>query len=101
LSRQSGVKGVTELLHIVTDPKDKRGARGCPRVPCRARHGIRSSWARCKFITSASGPFELSGGIGRLAPAEVRVMFAIVEIGGVPEATTMSDYFLGTSAFGH
>ncbi len=27
-------------------------------------------------------------------------MFAIVEIGGVPEATTMSDYFLGTSAFG-
>jgi hypothetical protein len=24
-------------------------------------------------------------------------MFAIVEIGGVPEATTMSDYFLGTS----
>jgi hypothetical protein len=22
------------------------------------------------------------------------------EIGGVPEATTMSDYFLGTSAFG-
>jgi hypothetical protein len=27
-------------------------------------------------------------------------MFAIVEIGGVPEATTMSDYFLGTSGFG-
>ena len=26
-------------------------------------------------------------------------MFAIVEIGGVPEATTMSDNFLGTSAF--
>jgi uncharacterized membrane-anchored protein len=26
-------------------------------------------------------------------------MFAIVEIGGVPEAITMSDYFLGTSAF--
>jgi len=70
-------------------------------VPCRVRHGIRSYWARCKFITSASGPFELSGGIGRLAPAEVRVMFAIVEIGGVREATTMSDHFLGTSAFWH
>ena len=26
-------------------------------------------------------------------------MFAIVEIGGVPEATTMSDNFLGTSDF--
>jgi len=39
--------------------------------------------------------------MGRLAPAEVRVMFAIVEIGGVLEATTMSGYFLGTSAFWH
>jgi hypothetical protein len=26
-------------------------------------------------------------------------MFAIVEIGGMPEATTMSDYFVGPSAF--
>ena len=44
-------------------------------------------------MTSASEPFELPG-IGRLAAAEVGVMFAIVENGGVPEATTMSDYFL-------
>jgi hypothetical protein len=36
----------------------------------------------------------------RLAAAEVGGMVAIVENGGVPEATTMSDYFLGTSASG-
>jgi hypothetical protein len=40
----------TELLHIVTDPKE--GARGCPRVPCRARHGICSYW----HVASSSLP---------------------------------------------
>ena len=37
-----GRKGVTELLHVVADPSEA-GARGCPRVPCRARHSTAQS----------------------------------------------------------
>jgi len=68
-------------------------------MPCRARDGIRGHSAKASSSLPLPGHSSYRG-IGRLAPAQVGVMFAVVENGGVPEATTMSDYFLGTSASG-